>query len=460
MSSLGILKLHETNTVSPSSVFIVQQQNVTKQVNFIGLQFGLDNATFAPVISSHSTQIEFLSSSVDSLSSQLYYEASYLTNLINKQVNVAFNNLASNMYPVSSIKHTTDNVNPGFYFPNTTWKLVGQANYFAGTGYTLDKNGNSQIVYPGSNIDVDYNIRYVCLSAFQEGITGTSTTGGGGTITYKPGFGPNRHGGFYYSSPTNKGLPDPVWLIATPDPGYTFDGWVVTENGQVNTYVDTTVPNEISFYMPPVDVVVTAKFSGTVPADTYYVALSTIRSDAPPGITAGGGILSWKSGLRPQGYGPLPGFGFQHNDPVIITATPYPGYRFDSWFVTENGLENNYVDTTVQNQISFYMPPTQVLVTARFVGSSTDTIGEYSTLMDSTQVPTHTHPFEIHLQCTYSKTGYQNGPQAQNLRIDGADNAGNIIPPTVYTADANITDNTPHNNTMPMYGVYTWMRMA
>ena len=455
MSTLGILKLRETDTVSASSVFIIQQQNITKQVNFLGLQFSLDNATFAPVVSSHSTQIEYLSSTIDSLSGQLYYEANYLTTLINKQVNFAFNNLASCMYPISSIKHTSDFVNPSFYFPSTTWQLVGQANYFAGTGYGLDKNGNSQIVYPGSNIDVNYNIRYVCLSAFQEGITGTSTTGGGGTIKYKSGYGPNRYGGFYYNNPKNKGLPDPVWLIATPDPGYTFDGWVVTENGLQNNYVDTTVPNEISFYMPSVDVVVTAKFAGTVPANTYYVALSTIRSDASPGITSGGGYLSWKSGLRPQGYGPLPGEGFQENDAVIITATPYPGYTFDSWVVTENGLQNNYVDTTVKNEISFYMPPTQVLVTAKFVGSSTDTVGEYSTVMDNTQLPTHNHPFQIHLMCTNSKNSYQNGPQAQNLRIDGASR-----PPQQYTTDINVTSNTPHNNTMPMYGVYTWMRIS
>ena len=128
-SSLGILYLPQTDTVIGDDLFIVQQNNVTKQVSFNNLMFGLDNATFAPTVSAHTTEIAFLSTSLYSLSSQNSYEYNYLTNLINTQVNNAFVNLSLALYPISSIKCTSNNVNPGTYISNTIWSLVGQGQF-------------------------------------------------------------------------------------------------------------------------------------------------------------------------------------------------------------------------------------------------------------------------------------------------------------------------------------------
>ena len=141
MANIGILNLPQTDTVVGSDLFIVQQNNVTKQISFDNLLFGLDNASFSSTISAHSTEISFLSTSLYTLSAQNTVEYDYLTNLITTQINLAFTNLSLALYPISSIKCTSDNVNPGFYIKNTIWKLVGQGQYMAGAGHTY-QNGS------------------------------------------------------------------------------------------------------------------------------------------------------------------------------------------------------------------------------------------------------------------------------------------------------------------------------
>ena len=86
MANIGILNLPQTDTVVGSDLFIVQQNNVTKQISFDNLLFGLDNASFSSTISAHSTEISFLSTSLYTLSAQNTVEYDYLTNLITTQI--------------------------------------------------------------------------------------------------------------------------------------------------------------------------------------------------------------------------------------------------------------------------------------------------------------------------------------------------------------------------------------
>ena len=218
MSSLGILNLPQTDTIIGSDLFIVQQNNVTDQVSFNNLLFGLDNATFAPTISAHTTQIAFLSTSLYSLSSQTEYEYNYLNNLITTQINNAFINLSLTLYPISSIKCTSDNVNPGTLIPNTVWKLVSNGQLLAGTGYTYqngapytngDKNRDNECIYPGANAAAAAtpadNLYYATLTAHPVE---------GGVLYYTPGWEPFNYGGFTANQA--------VLLLAAAFPGYSW----------------------------------------------------------------------------------------------------------------------------------------------------------------------------------------------------------------------------------------------
>ena len=101
-----------------------------------------------------------------------------------------------------------------------------------------------------------------------------------------------------------------------------------------------------------------------------------------------------------------------------------------------NGVDKNGVGLTVGEENA----------------ASNFNVGEYSHTLVASEIPAHTHDFQIHLQTTNSTTSYQNGPQAAPAyRLDTL---------TTYTSLSNSTTDTPHNNVPPIYGTYVWMRIA
>jgi len=446
-SSLGILYLPETNTVVGSDLFIVQQNDVTKQLSFDNMIFGLDNASFAPTISAHTTEIAFLSTSLYSLSSQTDNEYNYLNNLITTQINNAFTNLSLALYPISSIKCTSDNVNPGKYIANTVWNLVSQGQFLAGTGHTYqngnpyvngDKNRDNVFIYPGPNA--------AAAGVPADGIYYTTLINSsvhGGAVIYTPGWQPFNYGGFTQNQP--------VLLQAISYPGYTFAGLVITNadgtyfnNNQGNldpsVFDTTTTPCQSSFYMPGNNLTITCSWylSGTSNPNDHYVTLKSNPIDA--------GSCQYQ-----KGYAPTHDGGYNYNEPVVIVGQAYAGYVLLGFTVNGSGFSQP-VDYSRPGEVSFYMPASDVIVTANYGVAPANSLGEYNVQLDKTQIASHSHNFQIQLQCTNSTSSYQNGPQSPPAyRLD-------IL--TTYPTLSNATTDTPHNNVPPIYGTYIWMRVA
>lgn len=141
MSTLGILKLPETKTIVNSNRLIVQQDNTTKQLLFGNLKFPLNNVTFAPTISSNQESLNYLTTTLYSLSTQILGLSGGVEGLIYSSFNNAFVNLTKKLYPVGSVKHTSNFVNPGTLIQGTTWVLISEGLYLAGAGST-DANPN------------------------------------------------------------------------------------------------------------------------------------------------------------------------------------------------------------------------------------------------------------------------------------------------------------------------------
>ena len=139
------------DAVTPSDYFIVDDEIVTKRVNFTDVIFGLENVTFASTISTMSTDISILSSDVISLSAELYEESDELTLLINTTVQAATGALINMLYPVGSIKTTLNNINPSTYLQNTAWVQVSQGLFLAGVGTSTDKNTTTLTVNPAAD---------------------------------------------------------------------------------------------------------------------------------------------------------------------------------------------------------------------------------------------------------------------------------------------------------------------
>jgi hypothetical protein len=162
---LGILKLPDTVFIRDNNLFVIQQDDVTKQLQFGNLLFSLDNTTFANTISAHSTQIETISGDVIALSGQLDSNVQALTNQLNTSMSSAFKDLQYTMFPIGSVRYTSTLINPGSIIPDTTWQLVSQGQAIAGvTTYNgalsspPDKNNDTITVLPGPNDDGEYGV--------------------------------------------------------------------------------------------------------------------------------------------------------------------------------------------------------------------------------------------------------------------------------------------------------------
>lgn len=160
MPTLGILKLPETTTVVNNNLFLVQQNNVTKQIPFGNLKFGSGNVTFSDTISSNGNSLNYLTTTLNTLSTSFFGLSGGIQNFIYNSLYKTFLNLSLLLYPVGSVKYTTNFVNPGTLIPNTKWSLISEGLYLGGVGNTInngglyisgDKNGVNNTFTVGNN---------------------------------------------------------------------------------------------------------------------------------------------------------------------------------------------------------------------------------------------------------------------------------------------------------------------
>jgi len=152
---LGILKLPEAFTISQESRFIVYKNigssYVTDKVLFSNLLFGPTNTTFFHTVSTNTNNTNYLTTTIDDLSSTVDNQANLLSSYIVNLVNKMFANLMLDSQPIGFVKYTVDNINPGTYIPNTTWKLLSGGYFIAGVGSNTDKN--SDIITFNAGVD-------------------------------------------------------------------------------------------------------------------------------------------------------------------------------------------------------------------------------------------------------------------------------------------------------------------
>ena len=169
---LGILRLPESFTINNDNRFIVQiatdlNEGVTEQLLFSNIKFGYDNVTFNYSISSHSTEIEYVSSQVGMLSGEIDYVLNNFKSFSEQYIANAFKDLNYNLNPIGTIRCTSTPTSPSVYIPNTFWELVGQGNFIAGVG-NIRSNG-------GLYSNGDKNGKPV---TFNQGNSATNTTDG------------------------------------------------------------------------------------------------------------------------------------------------------------------------------------------------------------------------------------------------------------------------------------------
>ena len=152
---IGILNLPETSDVIDSSSFIIYSfpnTVVTKRLLFNSIQLGLENTTLTPTITSHAQGIVYLYNNLYSLSAQSSYLNNSLNDLINSTITNAFKDLTQVLFPLSCIKCTSNNINPGYYIPNTNWISVNHGKLIAGVTNNqvpyIDKNGDFVTIAP------------------------------------------------------------------------------------------------------------------------------------------------------------------------------------------------------------------------------------------------------------------------------------------------------------------------
>jgi len=141
-TKINFNQLPVADEVKNNDYFVIDDEVVTKRVQFTNIVFGLDNVTFASTISAHSTEISTLSSDVTTLSGELYQESDILTSLITTTVQAATGSLVNLLYPIGSIKYTVANVSPSVTLPGTGWIQISQGRYIAGVGTGTDANSN------------------------------------------------------------------------------------------------------------------------------------------------------------------------------------------------------------------------------------------------------------------------------------------------------------------------------
>lgn len=143
-------QLPEAGEVKAGDFFVIQDVTTAKKINFSNIIFGLENVTFAATLSAQTTEIGFLSSSIDSLSAQTVEDYSSLITLIATTVTTATASFIDNIYPVGAVLFSNNSSNPQTYILGTYWQPVAQGQFIASVGTGVDKNGTGFTVAEGA----------------------------------------------------------------------------------------------------------------------------------------------------------------------------------------------------------------------------------------------------------------------------------------------------------------------
>jgi hypothetical protein len=149
-AKLSFAQLPEAGEVKNGDFFVIEDITQAKKLDYKNLIFGLENVTFASTISGQTTSIAALSTTVDTLSSELYTEVDTLQTLIGTVVQTTTANFVNVCFPVNSVLYTATNINPSTFIPNTNWDKVASGLFIAGVGSGVDKNGNGFTVGEGN----------------------------------------------------------------------------------------------------------------------------------------------------------------------------------------------------------------------------------------------------------------------------------------------------------------------
>lgn len=180
-----------------------------------------------------------------------------------------------------------------------------------------------------------------------DGTVNVTIIGGGGTITSDP-----ARIQCPEACAANFDVGSEVSLIALPDPGFEFDGWVTA-----SFCPDTQAPS-CTFTVGPVQTITVAFVPAPDPERNLSVTVNGQGrvTSSPAGIDCGSACSA----------------DFLTNDEVVLTATPEPGWRFEGWTEACDGTDPNCiltmnVDRTVQAR--FVAEPTVHRVTVSVVGN-------------------------------------------------------------------------------------------
>ena len=149
-AKISFAQLPEAGEVKNGDYFVIEDITQAKKLNYKNLIFGLENVTFASTISAQSTDIATLSSTVNTLSGELYSEVNTLQTLIGTVVQTTTANFVNVCFPLNSVLYTATNINPSTFIPNTSWDKVASGLFIAGVGSGVDKNGNGFTVGEGN----------------------------------------------------------------------------------------------------------------------------------------------------------------------------------------------------------------------------------------------------------------------------------------------------------------------
>ncbi|MDR2136756.1 MAG: Cys-Gln thioester bond-forming surface protein, partial [Synergistaceae bacterium] len=237
--------------------------------------------------------------------------------------------------PTGTTITLTANPGPDKQFKH--WTIVYDDDNIPGTDpiswYPSDTTSPSTtFVMPGGDVNVQavFQPKLVDEGTETPTYTLTALTDGNGTVWASQ------------SSTITEGTQ--VTLVATPNPGYVFEGWTTTDGGDYLT--PTSNPRVAILTMPYKNVTITASFS-LKPATPAYTV--TVKDD--------GGGSAWAN------YTSAP-----TGTEVAVSANPDPGYRFGYWTVEGNA---SLPDPTASS--ATFKITENVTVTAHFEKTSAPT---------------------------------------------------------------------------------------
>lgn len=150
--TLGILKLPNAVAISDSDKLLLQDA-YTRQTEFGNVVLDYPSFSFSNAVTAQDTKIDYLSAAINALSAYSARVLSQASARAKEYIEFSMLNLQFHVYPVNSVKITTDNVNPQTQMINTVWALTATGRFLAGVGSSTDKNVTSLSILTGENFD-------------------------------------------------------------------------------------------------------------------------------------------------------------------------------------------------------------------------------------------------------------------------------------------------------------------